>query len=110
MNQTGIEVVQKSDRLQIVQDYLKKRIVECHQRSATSYNLRTRSNSFKVDEEVWCRTFQQSSFSKSFISKFAPKFRKARVLQVKGKNRYELGDLKGKSLGIYHAKDIKPIL
>lgn len=109
MNQTGIEVVQKSDRLQIVQEYLKKRIVECHQRSANSYNTRTRSNSFKVDQEVWCRTFQQSSFSKCFISKFAPKFRKSRVLQVKGKNRYELGDLKGKSIGIYHAKDIKPM-
>lgn len=108
LNQADLEVLSKSDHLQIIQKSLMKKINAAHESSTRSYNLRTRSIAFVVDQEVYCRTFPQSNLSKNFVAKFSPKFRKARILQVLGKNRYELGDLSGKRLGVYHSKDIKP--
>lgn len=107
LNHSGIEVLPKADHLQIMHHYLMKRINEAHDASAKRYNLRTNPNLFLEDQEVYCRTFPQSSFKNQFVAKFAPKFRKARILKVLGKNRYELADAQGKSIGTYHSKDIK---
>jgi len=48
-----------------------------------------------------------SDFSKSFNAKFAHKLIKARVVKSVGSNAYLLEDLQGRSLGVYHAKDIR---
>lgn len=109
LNSTGVEVVPKSDRMQIMRDYFKDHIKKANENSANRYNTRAKENSFRVDQEVFCRTFPLSNFSNNYVAKFAPKFRKSRVLKILGKNRYELSDMNGRSLGIYHAKDIKPM-
>lgn len=108
VNHSDIEFISKSEKLQILHNYLTDRINAAHENLAKSYNLRKRIISFTEDQEVYCRTFPQSCFKTNFVAKFAPRFQKARVLKVLGKNRYELGTLQGKTLGIYHTKDIKP--
>lgn len=108
VNHGDIELITKSDKLQILHQYLKDRIVSTHESSAKTYNTRSRNLSFVVDQEVFCRTFPQSCFKNNYVAKFAPRFQKARVLKILGKNRYELGNLNGKSIGVYHSKDIKP--
>lgn len=109
LNSSGIEVLPKSDRQQIMHEYLMKQIKKANESSASRYNTRARENSFIVDQEVYCRTFPMSSFANNYTAKFAPKFKKARILNILGKNRYELVDMGGKSLGVYHAKDVKPM-
>lgn len=109
LNCSGLEVIPRSDRQQVMHEYFMKHIKKANESSAKRYNTRARENSFRVDDEVYCRTFPVSSFSNNYTAKFAPKFRKARVLNILGKNRYELADRGGKSLGVYHAKDIKPM-
>lgn len=107
LNQSDVHLISKSDKLQIVHDHLKQRILDAHEKSARTYNTRKRDLTFKEDDEVFCRTFPQSCFRTGFVAKFAPKFQKARVLKVLGRNRYELANQQGKTMGIYHSKDIK---
>lgn len=109
LNCSGIEILPKSDRQQIMHEYFMKQIKKANQLSAKRYNTRARPSSFTVDQEVYCRTFPLSSFTNSYTAKFAPKFKKARILKILGKHRYELADLSGKTIGVYHAKDIKPM-
>lgn len=108
VNQSDIHLISKSDKLQVLHDDLKKKILDAHEKSAKTYNTRKRDLGFRQDQEVFCRTFPQSCFRTGFVAKFSPKFQKARVLKVLGKNRYELTNMQGKSLGVYHSKDIKP--
>lgn len=108
VNSSDIEILTKSDKLQVLHDYLKEKIVTSHNNSAKTYNIRTRKLNLVVDQEVFCRTFPQSCFKNNYVAKFVPRFQKARVLNILGKNRYELGNLQGKSIGVYHSKDIKP--
>lgn len=93
--------------MQIMHEIIHDNISKAHDLSAQKYNLRSRQVKFYVDQEVYFRTFPQSDFKNNFNYKFAPKFLKGRVLKVVGDNRYEIGNLKGKSIGIYHTKDLK---
>lgn len=104
----AVELLPKNDRLQLLRDHIKRRIDLGHEENAKKYNLRARSMTFNVDQEVYCRAFPLSSFSNQFNAKFAPKFIKGRILSIAGTNRYEVGNLQGKRLGVFHAKDIKP--
>lgn len=108
VNHSDIEILSKKDHLQILHKELMAKIQKAHDKSAIKYNTRCRNFSFIQDQEVFCRTFPQSSFKNTFVAKFSPKFQKARILQVLGKSRYELANLQGKSIGVYHSKDLKP--
>lgn len=108
VNNSDIELVSKNDQLQILHNYLKEKIVASHDNSAKVYNTRTRNMTFSEDQEIFCRTFPQSCFKNNYVAKFVPRFQKARVLKVLGTNRYELGNLQGRSIGVYHSKDMKP--
>ncbi|XP_041566016.1 uncharacterized protein K02A2.6-like [Drosophila elegans] len=61
----------------------------------------------KPGQEVYRRNFAPSDFKKAFNAKFARKFLKARVVKTVGNKSYELEDLQGRSIGVYHAKDIR---
>lgn len=108
VNHSDIHLISKTDQLQILHNYLKTKIISAHENLARTYNTRARSIMFREHQEVFCRTFPQSCFKNNFVAKFAPRFQKARILKVLGKNRYELSNLQGKSIGVYHSKDIKP--
>lgn len=107
LNHSDIQVLSKKDHLQVTHKYLMDKILKAHEKSAKTYNTRKRPISFHRDQEIYCRTFPQSSLKNCFVAKFAPRFQKARIKEVLGKNRYLVSNLAGKSLGVYHTKDIK---
>lgn len=107
LNHSDLHIIPKSDKLQILHDIIRQNISQAHDCSAEKYNLRTRNVRFNVGQEIFYRTFPQSDFQKKFNYKFAPKFRMGRILKVLGSQRYEVGNLQNKSLGIYHTKDLK---
>lgn len=78
VNTSNIEIISKNDKLQILHDYLKQKIVTAHTNSAKTYNTRTRNMSFVEDQEVFAITFPQSSFKNNYVAKFVPRFQKAR--------------------------------
>lgn len=108
LNEQGILIMPKGDRMQIIHKHIMDKINEANQISAKSYNLRTRNSNYKPGQEVYCRTFNLSCFKDNFNRKLAPKFHRCRIKTVCGTNRYEIENLQGKNLGIYHSKDIKP--
>ncbi|XP_065355140.1 uncharacterized protein LOC135949489 [Calliphora vicina] len=71
------------------------------------YNLRSKEVNYTVGQEVYRRNFKQSNFEKGFNAKLAPPFVKARIRKKTGTCYYELEDLTGRLVGVYHAKDIR---
>lgn len=90
---------------------IRERAVKCMQkqreRNEKSYNLRSREINYVVGQEVFRKNFRQSNFEKGFNAKLAPTFVKARIRKKTGSCYYELEDLSGRYVGIYHAKDIR---
>lgn len=78
-----------------------------HIRNERVYNLRSREVSYTVGQEIFRRNFKQSNFEQGYNAKLAPAFLKARIRKKIGNSYYELEDLKGNSVGTYHAKDIR---
>lgn len=102
-NEIGIT---KSDRLNIAQEFVLKNLKEAYNRNCKTYNLRSKQRTFDVGQEVFVRNFAISDAGKRFVAKFAQKFIKAKILKQVGTVAYEIVDIKGKRLGIYHTKDI----
>lgn len=71
-------------------------------------NLRARPISFALGQEVYRRNFAQSSAEKAFNAKLSPLFLKSIVKEKVGQNYYILTDMDGRTVGTYHAKDIRP--
>lgn len=97
----------REDSLNIVRDRATKRMTQQRERNEKSYNLRSREVNYVVGQEVFRRNFSQSNFEKGYNAKLSPPFLRARIKSKTGKFYYELEDLNGRSLGIYHAKDIR---
>lgn len=108
LNHSDLQILSKKDHLQILHQNLMEKILKAHENSAKYYNTRKRQIGFQVSQEIYCRTFPQSSLKNCFVAKFAPRFQKARIREILGKNRYLLENLNGKILGTYHSKDLKP--
>nr|XP_041632381.1 uncharacterized protein K02A2.6-like [Drosophila kikkawai] len=96
-----------ADKLRVVQEKVRKSLETAYDHSRQRYDQRARVFTAKPGQEVYRRNFVLSDFGKQFNAKFAKKFLKARVVKAVGNNAYELEDLQGRSLGIYHAKDIR---
>ncbi|KAK4885258.1 hypothetical protein RN001_001529 [Aquatica leii] len=61
-----------------------------------------------VGDFVWKRNPVLSDASKGFAKKLAPKYVKAKVIEITGSVTYRLVDLTGRNLGVWHIKDLKP--
>ncbi|KAH8298300.1 hypothetical protein KR059_011902 [Drosophila kikkawai] len=96
-----------ADKLRVVQEKVRRSLETAYDHSRQRYDQRARVFTAKPGQEVYRRNFVLSDFGKQFNAKFAKKFLKARVVKAVGNNAYELEDLQGRSLGIYHAKDIR---
>ncbi|KAH8367505.1 hypothetical protein KR084_009598 [Drosophila pseudotakahashii] len=96
-----------ADKLRVIQEKVRKNLETAYDRSRQRYDQRARNFLVKPGQEVYRRNFVLSDFGKSFNAKFARKFLKARVVKAVGNNAYELEDLQGRHLGVYHAKDIR---
>ncbi|XP_059217628.1 uncharacterized protein LOC131994767 [Stomoxys calcitrans] len=97
----------RSDSFDIIRakasDFMRKQF----ERNERAYNLRSRQVSYEVGQEVFRGNFRQSNFEQGYNAKLAPTFVKARIRRKLGNYYYELEDLQGRSLGNYHAKDIR---
>lgn len=103
-----VESIPLSDRIRFVHESLKENLEKAHKQYEKQYNLRCKLVTFQVGQEVYKRNFVLSDKGKNINSKFCKKFVKCRIRAVVGSNRYELENLNGtKSLGIFHAKDIR---
>lgn len=78
-----------------------------HEINEKRYNLKSRIVNDAEGQEVFRRNFKQSNFETGYNAKFGPSFVKARIRKKIGNSYYELEDLKGRSLGNHHAKDIR---
>lgn len=107
LNNSGITIIPKMAKMNILHDHIKASLANAHSRYETAYNLRSKSVKFNVGDIVFRRNFVLSDASKKFCAKLSPKFLKMRVRRSVGNNLYELEDLTGKKAGVYHAKDLK---
>lgn len=97
----------RDDSLAIMGNRAKEIMSRQFQRNERSYNLRSREVTYNEGQEVFRRNFKQSSFEHNYNSKLAPTFLKARIRRKMGNSYYELEDLQGRLVGVYHAKDIR---
>lgn len=105
---TRVETIPLSDKITFIQEKLKENLAKSHKQYEKTYNLRCKPVKFNIGQEVFKRNFILSDKGRNINSKFCKKFQKCRIRGVVGQNRYELEDLNGqKSLGVYHAKDIR---
>lgn len=107
LNNSDIQLLFKSSRMNILHSHIKNALGEAHTRYENAYNLRSKNVKFKVGDVVFRRNFVLSDASKKFCAKLSPKFLKMRVIKLVGNNLYELKDMAGKRVGTYHAKDLK---
>ncbi|KAM8702628.1 hypothetical protein ACLKA7_000758 [Drosophila subpalustris] len=94
------------DRLDVIRGQVKQHLHAAYERSRQRYDQRARQFHLVPGQEVWRRNFALSNFGKAFNAKFARKFLKSRVVRAVGDNAYELEDLQGRALGVFHAKDL----
>lgn len=91
---------------QLIREKIRKNLEKAHENYVKQYNTRAKERKFEVGQEVYRRNFVLSKAADQKCKKFARKFLKSRIKSLVGTNLYELGDINGKSVGVYHAKDL----
>ena len=102
------EHLEKTDKLTLVRNEIKKNIEDAFKASAQRYNLRSREKTLTVGDVVYRRNFVQSSAPKQFTAKFATKFIKGKIIGLRGNSLFEVEDEGTKRVEIFHGKDLKP--
>ena len=97
----------RNERIKMVHEFLKKNLEKAHKQYERAYNLRSRPVQFVQGQTVFKRNVILSDKIKHINAKLCPKFVQCRVKKVLGQNRYELENESGKSVGIYHAQDLR---
>lgn len=90
----------------MIRNKIMKELKLAHDRNAKAYNTRARVVQFKSGQVVYRRNFKQTSQVDNYNAKLAPRQVKCIVLKAIGNSMYELGDINGKRIGVYHAKYI----
>ena len=102
-----LRILNPKERLVLIRDKIEKNLNLAYEKGARQYNKRSRNINFVPNQEVYRRNFVQSRFKDNLNAKFCNKWVKSRVIKPVGNSSYELGDMQGRSVGIFHAKDIK---
>ncbi|XP_037825604.1 uncharacterized protein LOC119613645 [Lucilia sericata] len=102
-----IDIVPKPVKMDLVRHKIRESLHKAYLKNEKTYNTRCRQVKFVPGQEVYRRNFQQSDFKNNFNAKLAKKFLKCRIVRPIGNSLYEVEDLQGKSLGVFHAKDLK---
>jgi len=95
-----------ADDLVKARKFVIEQMKKSHDTSKRRYDLRTREISYQPGEIVWRTNFQLSDATKDYSAKLGKRRVKCIILRKVGNSCYELGNLQGKSLGIFHAKDL----
>lgn len=103
------EPMDVNENLKRIYEAVKENLRQAYSRYAKHYNLRSNQNvlKYEIGETVMKRNFFQSSKSKNFSAKLANPFAPAKVTAVIGSCCYELEDLHGNKLGVFHASDLQ---
>lgn len=97
----------KPENLNKVHAIVKSRLEKATQKY-TSYKSRPRKIiDLSFGQHIHVRNFTHSKASDNYAAKLAPKYIPGQVIRAVGRVAYEVGDLQGKSLGVFHLKDIK---
>lgn len=107
LDSSEMKVVSNTDRQQIIRDKIQQNLAAAHEKYSKTYNTRSREVSYSAGQEIFRRNHTQSDFSKNINAKFSQKFVKGRIRKILGSNRYEIEDLAGKFVGVYHSKDLR---
>ncbi|CAH2207843.1 jg25813 [Pararge aegeria aegeria] len=83
------------------------RLKMAHDKSQKFYNEKRQVANFKEGDVVWKRTKYLSKAGTKFMAKLAPKFERAIITKKLSDNVFHLNNVYGKSIGIWHAKDLK---
>lgn len=103
----NLNPLNKDDTLALLRQNITEKMSEAYNTNKCQYNLRARPISYSVGQFVFRRNFVQSNLEKKFNSKLAPLYIKAKIREKIGRNYYVLEDLNGKTIGTFHAKDLK---
>lgn len=109
-NQTPEYYGKKLDEMQRIRMQVVERLRKAYDRNVHSYNLRRReAPSFEAGDEVWRKTHHLSDAARGFAAGLAPKYEKGIVRRKITSNTYELEDLNGRTVGIYHVGELKSV-
>lgn len=97
---------EKAENLKILLNDVKENIKKGSEEVSKRYNLRARDIQFNVGDIVFKKNFGLSSAPKGISAKLNDPFIKCIVQKRMGSNTYNLEDLNGCPLGVFHAKDI----
>lgn len=87
---------------------VQKRLAQAYERTKKVYNLRRRSEKFQLGQKVWKKNYVISDATKNFSAKLAPKFTGPfAIARILSPWSYELTELSGRNIGVWHAKDLK---
>lgn len=107
MNDGYITLLANPDAIKLFDDSVQTNLKRAYEKASKNYNLRTRKVTYIPGQEIYRRNYQHSDFSKAFNAKLAPKCIKARIHSKVGNCLYQLEDLRGKIVGVFHAKDLR---
>lgn len=88
---------------------VEKKLQLKHYLSSKVYNQTRREANFQVGDIVWKKTKFLSNAHTKFMAKLAPKYEKAIVIAKLSENVFKLNNCHGKPIGVWHAKDLKPL-
>lgn len=105
LEETDVKI-ERQDNFTLLRNAIRTKIKDAYERNVRSYNLRSRNREFNIGQVVLRRNFAQSSLVDHFNAKLAPIGVKALVKRKIGNVTYELEDVNGGHIGVYHTKDI----
>lgn len=104
---SALNIINPADKSQLIRDKIKTNLQQAHERHEKAYNTRSRFIKFVEGQEVFYKNHEQSNFSNKRNSKLSMKYLKGRVRKCKGESRYDIENLNGKFIGVFHAQDLK---
>lgn len=113
IREAGTDVIYEpslmTENLRAIFETVKANLKKAYERYAKHYNLRSNKTlpSFEIGESVLKKNFHQSNKSKQFSAKLADPFSMAKVVGKIGTACYDLVDLQGNRLGVYHATHLQ---
>lgn len=91
-----------------IYDDVRRKLKNAYLKNSHNYNLRRRSQVFKLGDKVWKRNYVLSKAISDFSAKLAPRYIPCTVTKVISPLVYELTAEDGNKLGRWHTKDLKP--
>lgn len=93
--------------LKQIRDQVKENLRKAHTKAKKYYDMRTRTRTFKIGDNVYVRNFKLSDAANQYSKGIARNWRRGIVTKINGNNRYEITGFNNKLIGNFDIKDIK---